>query len=86
MQIIYSPKFARLYKKIPAEIKRKAESKEVLFRDNPFTKVLKTHKLGGKLAGLHAFSIDQSYRIIFEFNSDQSQVIFHSVGSHDIYK
>ena len=85
MDIIYTAEFIRLFKKLPAEVKKEAVKKEVLFKKNPFDPKLKIHKLGGKLKGCWAFSISYSHRIICEF--DSSKVIyFHSVGSHDIYK
>jgi addiction module RelE/StbE family toxin len=85
MEIIYSPRFAKSYKKLPARIKKIAEKKEAIFRNNPFDSRLKTHKLTGKLEGLLAFSIDQKYRIIFELSKDQKTAYFHLAGDHDIY-
>jgi len=85
MEIIYSPRFAKSYKKLPARIKKIAEQKEAIFRNNPFDLRLKTHQLAGKLEGLLAFSINQKYRIIFEFSPDQKTVYFHQTGDHDIY-
>ncbi len=84
MQIIYSPKFKREYKKLSPEVKDRAEKKEPLFRKNPFHPSLKTHKLSGYLEGFWAFSIDYKNRVIFEF-SKEDIVYFHSVGDHDIY-
>lgn len=85
MEIRYTKKFEREYKKINRDLKLKARSQEVLFRKNPFNKILKTHKLCGDLADFWSFSIDFKNRIIFEF-IDKETVIFHSIGSHDIYK
>jgi len=85
MEIIYSPRFAKSYKKLPARIKKIAEQKEAIFRNDPFDQRLKTHKLSGKLDGLLAFSIDQKYRIIFEFSKDKKTIYFHQAGDHDIY-
>lgn len=84
MVIEYSPAFARMYRKLPAEIKRAAEKMEVLFRSDIFHPLLKTHKLHGKCAGFYAFSITSSYRIIFERCSD-SIIRFHAIGDHKIY-
>jgi len=36
MEIIYSPKFTREYKKLPRNIKDIAEEQEKIFRQNPF--------------------------------------------------
>lgn len=84
MKILYLPKFAREYKKLPAKIKDLTEKREKLFRQNPFDPRLKTHKLSGDLSGFWSFSIDYKYRIIFDFASDET-VRFYSVGDHDIY-
>lgn len=84
MKIIYLTKFAREYKKLPAEIKEMAEKKERIFRKNPFDTRLQTHKLHGELSDFWAFSINYQYRIIFDF-ADKNTVRFYSIGKHDIY-
>lgn len=61
-----------------------AEKKEKIFRINFGDESLKTHKLHGKLKDFWAFSVDNDYRIIFEF-VDANTVYFHTVGRHDIY-
>lgn len=86
MEIIYSSKFAREYKKLLAQIKDIAEQLEKIFRQNPFDSKLKTHKLKGKLSGFLSFSVGFKYRIVFEFTNDKKTVHFHSVGDHDIYQ
>jgi len=85
MQIIYSSKFAREYKKITRELKAVAKKKEKIFRKDPFDLRLKTHKLSGELEGFLSFSLDLKNRIIFEFGDNKKIVYFHSVGGHDIY-
>jgi len=85
MEIVYSSKFAREYKKIPADIKDLAEQLETTFRTNPFDTKLKTHKLKGRLAGFLSFSIGHKYRIIFELSDNEEVTYFHSVGNYDIY-
>lgn len=84
MEILYSPKFARQYKKLPDEIKLLAEKKELIFRKDPFDPRLKTHKLSGTLESFYAFSVDHSNRIIFDFKTQQI-ARFYQIGSHDIY-
>jgi mRNA-degrading endonuclease YafQ of YafQ-DinJ toxin-antitoxin module len=84
MQIIYSPKFSRQYKKLSEEIRRRAKEKEVIFRIDPADNRLKTHKLNGKLSDFWAFSVDYRIRIMFEFQ-DQNTVIFHDIDDHDMY-
>jgi mRNA-degrading endonuclease YafQ of YafQ-DinJ toxin-antitoxin module len=84
MRILYSAKFARQYKKVPKEIKERAEKAEALFRENPFDPQLKTHRLSGPLDGFYAFSINHSYRIIFDL-PHRDLARFYAVGDHSIY-
>lgn len=86
MDILYSSKFAKEYRRLPDEIKNIAEAQETFFRKNPFDPKLKTHKLKGKLKEFLSFSIGYRYRIIFEFSKDKKTAYFHSVGDHDIYQ
>lgn len=84
MEVIYSPRFARDYKKLPTGIKDIAEKKENIFRNNPFDTRLKTHKLTGQLDGYWALSVTHSYRIIFDFVGEDT-VRFYRVGPHTVY-
>ncbi len=86
MEIIYTSKFGREYKKLSLNIKKMAEAKEKIFRNDPFDPALKTHKLHGKLKEFYSFSIDYKYRIIFEISENKNIFYFHSVSDHDIYK
>ena len=84
MTVYFHPQFKDSYKNLPTEIKRKAEKKEIIFKKNPRDSRLKTHKLHGKLKKLWSFSIDKSYRIIFEFMG--KDIIFLDIGTHSLYK
>ncbi|KKS37726.1 MAG: hypothetical protein A3G49_05785 [Candidatus Sungbacteria bacterium RIFCSPLOWO2_12_FULL_41_11] len=85
MRIYYSSKFEREYKGLPKEIKKIAEEKEGIFRKKPFDPGLDTHKLHGRFKEYWAFSIDNKYRIIFEF-AEKDVIWFHSIGDHSIYQ
>lgn len=85
MEIDYSPKFKKQFKKLPKKTKELALKFEVLFRENPFNPKLKTHKLHGTMKEYWAFSIYYDYRIGFTF-VDGNLVRFHAVGSHNVYK
>ncbi len=84
MQIYYSTKFKREYKKLPKPVKILAEVKEQIFRNDPFDARLDTHKLHGRLREFWSFSIDNKFRIILEF-AGKDIVWFHSAGDHSIY-
>lgn len=85
MKIFYIEKFKREYRKLPKDVQELAEKKERLFRKDPFGPQLKTHKLHGVLKGFWAFSINDRYRIIFDFE-DKNIARFYSVGDHEIYE
>ncbi len=85
MQILYSPQFGRQYKKLPNEIKDRAEEIETIFRRNPFDSRLKTHKLSGRLKDFYSFSITHSYSIIFDLPK-KGIARFYEIGDHSIYE
>lgn len=84
MKIIYSPRFAKEYKQLPIKIKLQAEKKEGIFRKDPFTSSLKTHKLTGKLKEFYSFSVNYQYRIVFHLEDET--VVFDNIGTHEIYR
>ncbi|TSC95004.1 MAG: hypothetical protein CEN87_16 [Parcubacteria group bacterium Licking1014_1] len=82
--IYYHPQFRRSFLNLPRKIQKTAKIKTILFKNNPFTSSLKTHKLSGKLKEHWSFVIGGQYRIIFIF--EDNNVIFLDIGTHDIYK
>lgn len=87
MIIYLTSKFKKSYKGLPAEIKEKAKEKEEIFRESPFHPALETHPLHGKYKDFWAFSINNSYRIMFKFlNAAKTEVAFVNIGTHEIYK
>lgn len=86
MKIIYSSKFQHVLKKQPLTLVEKVIEQAVLFEKNHFDPRLHTHKLHGKLKNLWSFSIDEKYRILFQFEKSKNEVIFLDVGDHDLYK
>lgn len=82
--IYYSPSFAKSYKSLPAHVRKLAQNREAIFREDCFDPMLKTHKLKGKLEGYWSFSINYAHRILFEFDGDE--VEFIDVGTHSIYR
>ncbi len=85
MKIYRSPIFKKRYVKIPQSVQDLALQKEILFRKNSHDPTLKTHKLKGKLHGQWSFSINRAYRIVFYYISDD-EVLFISIGTHEIYR
>jgi len=84
MKIYTTSKFEKEYKKLSDYLKNKTRQKEAIFRNNPFDKRLKTHKLKGKYNNYWSFSVSGSHRIMFEF-LDKNEVAFINIGNHSIY-
>lgn len=82
--IYYSKDFKEQWGDLPKEIKDLAIEKEKLFKDNSLHPSLRLHPLKGKLKGLWSISISMQYRIIFQLEG--KEVVFISIGKHDIYK
>lgn len=85
MKIVYTRNFLRMLRHLPLNIQDKVCQKEIIFKKYPFSKILRTHKLSGKLSGHYAFSLDYNYRVIFKY-LDKSTVAFLHVGDHSIYQ
>ena len=84
MRILVTPKFKKQLKKLPKHIQNLAIEKGGIFRNDPYDRRLKTHKLHGKFENLWSFSVDYDCRIIFKFINNQT-VYFFSIGNHNIY-
>ena len=84
-QIHFSSRFFKSFSKLPASIQALAKEKDAWFRANPFDPRLRTHKLKGELLGAWAYSVNQSYRVLFRFFS-HNQVLYYDIGTHEIYR
>ncbi|PJE73773.1 MAG: type II toxin-antitoxin system mRNA interferase toxin, RelE/StbE family [Candidatus Terrybacteria bacterium CG10_big_fil_rev_8_21_14_0_10_41_10] len=82
MNIYYTSRFVKNYKKLPERIKLKAELKEAIFKINPFDQRLETHKLHGKDKEFWSYSIDNKYRIKFLLTSND-EALYLNVGLRD---
>ncbi|MFH1405042.1 MAG: type II toxin-antitoxin system mRNA interferase toxin, RelE/StbE family [Patescibacteria group bacterium] len=84
-KICYSKTFVKEAKKLPKDIVKIAIIKERIFKDNPLHPSLRLHELHGKLKGIWSISLSGGYRIIFE-RMKNGDILFISVGKHDLYK
>jgi len=80
-----SRRFVKNWSKLNPRAKREVNKKIDLFLRNPFTPILKTHKLTGKLKDYWSFSLNYSLRIMFRFTGKKT-VGFIDIGGHEIYK
>jgi mRNA-degrading endonuclease YafQ of YafQ-DinJ toxin-antitoxin module len=78
----YGRREARFIKRHP-ELKQAYLKTLQLLEANPFHPSLRLHPLHGKFQGLHAVSINLSYRITLELLIQDQQIIPVNVGDHD---
>ena len=82
---IWDEAFKRSYKKRikkNEERRRRFWGRMELFLASPFSPQLRTHKLSGKLEGQWAFSVDNDFRVVFEFIGED-KVLLIDIGTHD---
>lgn len=77
--------FEKDFIELPNKIQLKAERKIKLFEANCFHLSLETHKLKGVLKNFWSFSVDNNYRVIFRFLSQQ-EAIYYRIGTHNTYR
>lgn len=84
--ILYPESYIRRARKFLAkhpEVARQYQKTLELLEINPFHPSLRLHPLKGRLAGLHAVSINISYRITLEFIISENTIILVDVGAHE---
>ncbi len=82
--IKFKPSFIREFKKLPQALQDEAREKIHLFKDESNHQDLRVHKLKGRLRTYHSFSVNYSYRIVFEWESKTTAVLL-MIGTHDVY-
>lgn len=78
----YNRKAARFLKRHP-DLRQQYLKTLQLLQANPAHPSLRLHPLRGKLDGLHAVSINLSYRITLELLIQDGQIIPVNVGDHE---
>jgi mRNA-degrading endonuclease YafQ of YafQ-DinJ toxin-antitoxin module len=82
--IIYPDSYIRRARKFllrQPNLARQYEKTLELLEINPFHPSLRFHTLKGKLAGLHAVSINISYRITLELIIREKEIVLVNVGT-----
>jgi mRNA-degrading endonuclease YafQ of YafQ-DinJ toxin-antitoxin module len=84
--IIYPESYIRRARKFLArhpDLVRQYKKTLQLLEINPHHPSLRLHPLKGRLVGLHAVSINISFRITLEFIIREKQIILVNVGAHE---
>lgn len=83
--ISITPHFKRQFAKLHPELKEEIIAKLELLKQQDNHISLKVHKLKGRLADRHAFSVNYKVRIVFNF-FENNEIILLAVGNHDVYR
>ena len=78
----YNKRAAKWLKRHP-ELRTQYLKTLQLLELNPFHPSLRLHPLGGRLQGVHAMSINLSYRITLELLVSDQEIVLINVGDHD---
>jgi len=76
-------KRARKFLRKHTDIHRQYEKALKLLELDPYHPSLRTHKLEGRLQGLHSVSINMSYRIVLDIEIHNEDIILINIGNHD---
>lgn len=85
MQVLYAPTFLRILKSLPTDLQEETIEDIEAFTHFDQHARLKVHKLKGRLAGRHAFSVNYRYRIVFQYLKQNTAVML-AIGDHDVYR
>ena len=82
MQIEYSQKFVKEFKKCPQNIKESFKFRLKIFIKDKHSPVLNNHRLSGKIKNFRSINIGGDWRAIFE-EMERGQIIyFVAIGTH----
>jgi len=80
-EVIFTPSFERLFKRLPKRIRDETYEKLALYIENPGHPSLRTKRIRGT-AGIWEMSITMNYRLTFEL--DGETVVLCRIGTHDL--
>ncbi len=84
--LVWTPRFTRTAEKFvkrPPELRAKFAGVLRDLEHDPFQPHLKFHCLGGKLQGMQAVSLTESYRVTLTVAISDRDIVLLDVGSHD---
>lgn len=83
--VFTTPRYEKSFQKLTRHLQELARAKDQWFRGDAFDPRLRTHKLSGKLSNKWAYSVNDQYRVVFQFSAPGSAVYF-DIGTHDVYR
>jgi len=85
IEVLFKPSFVRQFKILEPELQEEVLEKIEVFRDSKNHKLLKVHKLHGRLARFYSFSVNYKFRIVFNY-PDKEKAVLLAIGDHEVYK
>ncbi len=82
MQVEYSKKFIKEFKKCPSKIKIAFKDKLKTFIKDQFNPILNNHSLSGKLKKYKSININGDWRVVFQEIKEKDVVYFIAIGTH----
>ncbi len=81
MQIIFSKRFKKQYKKLPPKLQKQTKNRIELWQEQPDNPILRRHKLEGELNNFYSINISGDLRALYEV-IDNDIYIYEMIGSH----
>lgn len=82
MQIEYSKKFIKEFKKCPINVKTNFKSRLDIFINDQYNPILNNHPLSGELKNYRSININGDWRAIFEEIDGGEIIYFVAIGTH----
>ena len=87
IEIEFSRRFLKNYKKLPPKIKTAFKKRIKLFESKPFSPILNNHSLKGRLNHHRSINITGDWRAIYSPTKSGKKVTFKLIGTHSqLYK
>ena len=80
MNVLFTKKFTKQFRKLPDKSRHRFHSRLELFLTDQNHALLRRHALKGKYAGYYGLDVSGDLRAVFRYQS-QSSVIFSLVGT-----
>ena len=81
MELVFTEKFKKDYKKLGSVVQGQTDEKLKFFAEKPFHNSFRIQKMQGR-AGIYEASINMQHRFLFQI--DGSACILLRIGKHDI--
>jgi addiction module RelE/StbE family toxin len=82
MQLEYSKKFIKEFKKCPEGVKTNLKSRLKVFINDPYNPILNNHPLVGELKDYRSLNINGDWRAIFTETNKGQTAYFVAIGTH----